>query len=31
LKGAVVEEARKKFQAGGWTSFSPAAVATPSR
>lgn len=31
LKGAVVEEARKKFQAGGWTSYSPAVVATPSR
>lgn len=31
LKGAIVEEARKKFQAGGWTSYSPAVVATPSR
>ena len=31
LKGAIVEEARKKFQAGGWTSYTPAAVATPSR
>ena len=31
LKGATVEEARKKYQAGGWTSYSPAVVATPSR
>jgi hypothetical protein len=31
LKGAMVEEARKKYQAGGWTSYSPAAVATPTR
>lgn len=31
LKGAVVEEARKKFQAGGWTAYSPAQVATPTR
>lgn len=31
LKGANIEEARKKFQAGGWTSYSPAVVATPSR
>lgn len=31
LKGAVVEEARKKFEAGGWTSMSPAVAATPSR
>ena len=31
LKSAIVEEARKKFQAGGWTSYSPAVVATPSR
>jgi hypothetical protein len=31
LKGATIEEARKKFQAGGWTSYSPAVVATPSR
>jgi len=31
LKGAVIEEARKKFQAGGWTAYSPALVATPSR
>lgn len=31
LKGAMVEEARKKFQSTGWASESPAAVATPSR
>lgn len=31
LKGATVEEARKKFQAGAWTSMSPAVVATPTR
>jgi hypothetical protein len=31
LKGAAVEEARKKFEAAGWTSQSPAPVATPSR
>jgi hypothetical protein len=31
LKSAMVEEARKKFQAGGWTSMSPAVVATPTR
>jgi hypothetical protein len=31
LKGAMVEEARKKFQSGGWTSMSPAPVATPTR
>ena len=31
LKGAMVEESRKKFEAGGWTSMSPAVVATPSR
>ena len=31
LKGAVVEEARKKFQAAGWTAYSPAQVATPTR
>lgn len=31
LKGASVEEARKKFQAAGWSSQSPAAVATPNR
>ena len=28
---AMVEEARKKFEAGGWTSMSPAVAATPSR
>lgn len=31
LKGAMVEEARKKFQSGGWTSMSPAIVASPTR
>ena len=31
LKGAAVEEARKKFESSGWTSQSPAPVATPSR
>lgn len=31
LKGAMVEEARKKFQSSGWTSMSPAPVATPTR
>lgn len=31
LTGAMVEEYRKKFQSGGWTSMSPAVVATPSR
>jgi hypothetical protein len=31
LKGAGVEEARKKFESSGWTSQSPAVVATPSR
>lgn len=31
LKGAIVEEARKKFQSGGWTSMSPAVVASPTR
>jgi hypothetical protein len=31
LKGAVVEDARKKFQAAGWTAYSPAQVATPTR
>ena len=31
MKSAVVEEARKKFEAGGWTSKSPAVAATPSR
>lgn len=31
LKGAVVEEARKKFESSGWTSQSPAVVSSPSR
>jgi hypothetical protein len=31
LKSALVEEARKKFDAAGWSSQSPATVATPSR
>ena len=31
LKGAMVEEARRKFQASGWTSMAPAPVATPNR
>ena len=31
LKGAIVEESRKKFQADGWTSYSPSPVATPTR
>jgi hypothetical protein len=31
LKSAVVEEARKKFDSSGWSSQSPATVATPSR
>ena len=31
LKSAVVEEARKEFQSSGWSSKSPAIVATPSR
>ena len=31
LKGAAVEEARKKYEAAGWTSQSPAVVATPTR
>jgi hypothetical protein len=31
LKGAEVEEARKKFEASGWSSQSPSPVATPSR
>jgi hypothetical protein len=31
LKGAMVEEARKKFQSAGWTSMSPSPVATPTR
>ena len=31
LKSAIVEEARKKFDAAGWSSQSPATVATPTR
>ena len=31
LKGAIVEDARKKFQAAGWTAYSPSQVATPTR
>lgn len=31
LAGAMVEEARKRFMAGGWTSYAPAAVASPGR
>jgi hypothetical protein len=31
LKSAIIEEARKKFDAAGWSSQSPATVATPSR
>ena len=31
LQGASVEEARKKFEASGWSSQSPAPVASPSR
>jgi len=31
LKSAVVEEARKKFDAAGWSSQSPATIATPTR
>ena len=31
LKGAMVEEARKKFEASGWTSQGPALVATATR
>lgn len=31
LKGAMVEEARKKFEAAGWSSQSPSASATPTR
>lgn len=31
LKPAQLEEARKKFQSGGWTSMSPAVAATPTR
>lgn len=31
MKGAMVEEARKKFEASGWSSMSPALAATPQR
>jgi hypothetical protein len=31
LKGAGVEEARRKFQASGWTSMSPPVAASPTR
>lgn len=31
IKSATVEEFRKKFEAGGWSSMSPATVATPGR
>jgi hypothetical protein len=31
LKSAVVEEARKKFDASGWSSQAPAPIATPTR
>jgi len=31
LKGATVEESRKKFQSSGWTSYSPSPVASPTR
>jgi len=31
LKGAAVEEGRKKFSAAAWSSMSPAVAATPSR
>jgi len=31
LKGAVIEEARKKFEASAWTSQSPPLAATPTR
>jgi hypothetical protein len=31
LRGAMVEEYRKKFAASGWTSISPSPVATPGR
>jgi hypothetical protein len=31
LKGALIEEARKKFESSGWTSQSPTPAATPSR
>jgi hypothetical protein len=31
LKSATVEESRKKFEAGAWSSMAPAVAATPSR
>lgn len=31
LGGAMIEEARKKFQAAAWTSMSPARIASPTR
>jgi len=31
LQGAMVEEARKKFESSGWSSQSPSVVASPSR
>jgi hypothetical protein len=31
LKSAFVEEARKKFQSAGWTSYSPSQAASPTR
>jgi len=31
LKGATIEEARKKFEAAAWSSQAPASVASPSR
>jgi hypothetical protein len=31
LKGAAIEEARKKFEASAWSSQSPSPVATPTR
>ena len=31
IKGAMMDEARKSFEAGGWTSNMPASAATPNR
>lgn len=31
LKGAVIEEARKRFTSGAWSSEAPATIATPTR
>jgi hypothetical protein len=31
LRGAAVEEARKKFEGSAWSSMSPAVAATPTR